>query len=153
MGVFGKLQVEVDITPSGDVFHELFANQPHHLSTIVPDQVHGYDVHEGELGKPGSIIQWDYTLDGKKSVAKQELEVVDEEKKMIKFKFLEGSDLLKEYKNMSVTFQAIPKGDFEAILWDIDFERFDDFGPYPTSVMDFFIKVTRDVEAHHHANA
>ncbi|XP_074314739.1 MLP-like protein 31 [Silene latifolia] len=149
MGITGKLEIEIDIKHSGDVFHELFGCTPHHVTNIVPHIIHGCDVHEGEFGKPGSIIQWEYTLDGKKCVAKEIVEEIDEEKKLIKFKLIEGSDLLKDFKSMSVTLHVVTKGEIDAILWEINFERFDDFGLYPTGLMDFIIGMTRDVEAHH----
>lgn len=62
MGVTGKLEVEVDIKCHGDIFHELFGQKPHNVPGITPDKIHTCDVHEGEFGKPGSIISWDYTL-------------------------------------------------------------------------------------------
>ncbi|XP_074262938.1 MLP-like protein 31 [Silene latifolia] len=148
MGVIGKLEVEVDIKSSGDVFHELFKTNPNHVCNIVPDQIHACDVHEGEFGQIGSIIQWDYTFDGKKCLTKEVIEAIDEEKKMVKFRVIEG-DLLTDYKNMSIAVHVIPKGDIDAVLWEIEFERFDDYGPYPTKFMDFLIALTRDVEAHH----
>ncbi|XP_074262933.1 MLP-like protein 43 [Silene latifolia] len=149
MGVTGKLEVEVDIKASGDVFHELLGKRPHHVSNMVPDHIHGCDLHEGEFGELGSILKWDYTLDGKKSADKHLVEVIDEENKILRIKLMEGSDLLQVYKSMKISLHVIPKGDIDAILWKIEFERFDDFGPYPTNVMDFIIKVTRDLEAHH----
>ncbi|KAH9612964.1 hypothetical protein KSS87_007648 [Heliosperma pusillum] len=148
MGVTGKLEVEVDIKSSGDVFHELLKLNPNHMSNIVPDQIHACDLHEGEFGKIGSIIEWKYTLDGKKCFTKEVIEAIDEEKKVIKFRVIEG-DLFTEYKTMLISVHVIPKGDIDAILWEIKFERFDDYGPYPTNLTDLFISVTRDIEAHH----
>ncbi|XP_074262935.1 MLP-like protein 31 [Silene latifolia] len=148
MGVTGKLEVEVDIKASGDVFHELFGSRPHDVSNFTPDVIHGCDHHEGELGQVGSVIEWEYTVGGKKGVAKELVELVDEEKKIIRLKVIDG-DILKDYKSMTVTIHVVPQGDFDAIKWEIDFERFDDFGPYPTDFMDAAIKVTRDIEAHH----
>ncbi|XP_074262936.1 MLP-like protein 43 [Silene latifolia] len=148
MGVTGRLEVEVDIKTSGDVFHELVGSKPHHVSNIVPDVVHGCDLHEGEFGQVGSVIQWEYTVDGKKCVAKNVVEAIDEEKKMIRLKIIDG-DLLEEYKSLTFTLHVITKGDIDAIIWGMEFERFDDFGPYPTAIIDTAIKVTRDVEAHH----
>jgi len=62
MGIIGKLEVEVDIKSSGDLFHELFESKPHHVSNFTPDKIHNCDVHEGEFGTPGSVICWDYTI-------------------------------------------------------------------------------------------
>ncbi|XP_074316692.1 MLP-like protein 31 [Silene latifolia] len=148
MGVTGKLEVEIDIKHSGDVFHELFGTKPHHLTSIIPHKIHTCDVHEGEFGKPGSIVHWNYIHDGKKCVAKELIEEVDEEKKLVKYKLIEG-DLLQEFKSMTFTLHVVQKGEIDAILWQIDFEKFEDLGPYPTGIMDFIIAMTRDVEAHH----
>ncbi|KAK9698728.1 hypothetical protein RND81_08G126900 [Saponaria officinalis] len=149
MGVTGKLEIEVDIKSSGDVFHELFSVKPHHVTHITPDKVHGCELHEGDFGKPGSIILWEYTVDGKKCVAKEKVEEINEEKKFVKFKVIEGSDILEDYKSMSVTIQVIPKGEIDAILWAFEFEMFHDIGPYPTALMDVAIAITRDIETHH----
>ncbi|KAH9613718.1 hypothetical protein KSS87_004875 [Heliosperma pusillum] len=143
-----KLEVEVDIKSSGDVFHELLKMDPHHMSNIVPNQIHACHLHEGEFGQIGSIIEWNYTIEGKKCFTKEVIEAIDEEKKIIKFRVIEG-DYFTDYKNMLISVHVIPKGDIDAILWEIEFERFDDHGPYPTNLMDYFISVTRDVEAHH----
>ena len=62
MGVCGKLELEVYIKAWGDAFHELFGSTTHEASNIVPDHIHGCDLHEGEFGQLGSIIKWGYTL-------------------------------------------------------------------------------------------
>ncbi|XP_021751180.1 MLP-like protein 43 [Chenopodium quinoa] len=148
MGVTGKLEVEVDIKCHGDVFHELFGKKPHHVSKIVPDKIHGCEVHEGEFGKPGSIILWNYTVDGKKCVAKEVVEAIDEEKKSVRFKVIEG-DLLKEFKSITFSIHVVPKGQTTAVMWAAEFEKIADDGPYPTKIMDFCIHLTRDIEKHH----
>ncbi|KAK9668320.1 hypothetical protein RND81_13G051300 [Saponaria officinalis] len=149
MGVFGTMGIEVDIKHPGDVFHKLFGSNPHKVSDFVPDHVHGCDIHEGEFGKPGSIIQWEYTLNGKKSIAREVVEAIDEENKMAKFRLIEGSEILKDYKSMTISLHVIPKGEYDAVMWKVDFERFEDHGPYPTDIIDFFITMTRGIEAHH----
>ncbi|KAL9231104.1 hypothetical protein vseg_006367 [Gypsophila vaccaria] len=149
MGVTGKLVVEVDIKASGDVFHELFGANPHHIPNMSPDQIHGCDLHEGDFGKPGSIIEWEYTCEGEKCIARELVEEVDEEKKLVRYKLIEGSTCLKDYKSVTAIMQVIPKGDIDAIMWTLEFEKFADIGPYPTALLDLAIVVTRDIEAHH----
>ncbi|CAO2838152.1 unnamed protein product [Amaranthus hypochondriacus] len=146
--VKGKFEVEVDIQCHGDIFHEIFSSRPHHISDMSPSNIHGCEVHDGEFGKPGSIIYWNYTLDGKKCVAKELVEEIDEENKKVRFKIIEG-DLLKEFKHFIITVQAIPKQDFTAVKWIAEFEKIHDEGHYPTKVIDFWIAITRDIEAHH----
>uniref|UniRef100_A0A803L6J2 Bet v I/Major latex protein domain-containing protein n=1 Tax=Chenopodium quinoa TaxID=63459 RepID=A0A803L6J2_CHEQI len=110
MGVLGKMEVEVDIKSSGDVFHELF--------------------------------------DGEKCEAKVIVEAIDEKNKLVRFKIIEGS-LLKEYKSFVATLEVVHRGAITAVKWAVDFEKFEDFGPYPVKLMDFIIGMTRDIEAHH----
>ncbi|KAL9231109.1 hypothetical protein vseg_006372 [Gypsophila vaccaria] len=148
MGVTGKLEVEVDIKSSGDVFHELLRYNPHHVSNIMPDDVHSCDIHEGEFGQLGSSITWDYTCDGKKCFAKEIIEEIDEDKKLIRFKVTEGN-LLEDVKSMTIVMQVIPKGEIDAIMWTIEFEKIEDIGPYPIAFMDLLIEITRSIEAHH----
>nr|AAC14179.1 major latex protein homolog [Mesembryanthemum crystallinum] len=148
MGITGKLEVEVDIKSCGDMFHELFGKKPHHVSNITPSKIHGCDVHEGEFGKPGSIINWDYTLDGKKCVAKEIIEELDEKKRYVKFKIIEG-DLLNEFKSLTVTIHVISKGATTGVKWIAEFEKIADDGPYPTKLLDFCTAITKDIEAHH----
>ncbi|KAL9231110.1 hypothetical protein vseg_006373 [Gypsophila vaccaria] len=150
MGVTGKLEIEVDIKSSGDVFHELLGNNPHTVSDIIPDHVHSCDLHEGdEFGKAGSILQWEYTCEGKKCILKERIEEIDEEKRFIRYTVVEGSTVLEDLKSMNISMQVIPKGEIDAIMWTFEFEKIHDLGPYPTAFMDFVISGTRGVEAHH----
>ncbi|XP_021738096.1 MLP-like protein 31 [Chenopodium quinoa] len=148
MGVLGKMEVELDIKSSGDVFHELFGNKPHHISNITPHKIHSCDVHEGEFGKPNSVIFWNYSVDGEKCEAKVVVEAIDEKSKLVRFKVIEGS-ILKEYKSFVVTLEVVDRGAITAVKWAVEFEKFEDFGPYPVKLMDFIIGMTRDIEAHH----
>ncbi|XP_057521245.1 MLP-like protein 43 [Amaranthus tricolor] len=148
MGLQGKMEVEVDIKSCGDVFHELWSTKPHHVSNIVPDKIHGCDVHEGDYGHVGSIILWTYTHDGRKCTAKEEIEAIDEENKLIRLKIIEG-EILEEFKNFTCTIHVIDKGEICGVKWIFEFEKIHDHGPYPTDLMDFAIGITRDIESHH----
>ncbi|KAE9450923.1 hypothetical protein C3L33_17172, partial [Rhododendron williamsianum] len=96
----------------GDVFHEIFRYRPHHISTMSPGNIQNVDLHEGDWGTVGSVIFWNYTHDGKEKTAKEVIEAIDEEKKLVTFKL---------------------NGDVED----------------PTTLMDFCIVVTKDIETHH----
>ena len=61
MSLTGKQVFQIEIKSSGDVFHELFKNKPHEMSSISPDIVHGCELHHGDWGTVGSIIFWTYT--------------------------------------------------------------------------------------------
>lgn len=56
-----KLEGEIEIrVTAGDVYHEIYESKPHHVSHAAPHFVQSCDLHEGELGKPGSVIVWKY---------------------------------------------------------------------------------------------
>ncbi|KAL0333874.1 UNVERIFIED_CONTAM: MLP-like protein 28 [Sesamum angustifolium] len=59
-----KLIAQVAFKAGGDVFHQLLAKKPQHLANVTPGKVQACDLHQGNYGTDGSIIQWKYTLDG-----------------------------------------------------------------------------------------
>ncbi|XP_022138045.1 MLP-like protein 31 [Momordica charantia] len=118
----GKLVVDVPIKASASQFHEIFHQRPHHISNVSTDKIQGVDLHEGEWGKVGSIICWNYFHDGKNSVAKEIVEAVDEEKNSITFKVIEG-DLLEEFKSFKLTIQCVPKEKGSVVHWTLEYEK------------------------------
>ena len=58
--LLGKLEIEVEIKASAEKFHHMFAERPHHIPKATPGHIKGCDLHEGEWGKVGSIIVWNY---------------------------------------------------------------------------------------------
>ncbi|KAK4433006.1 MLP-like protein 28 [Sesamum alatum] len=148
MGLTGKLVAATEFKAGGDVFHELFGHKPHHVSTTSPDKVQGCDLHEGEFGQVGSIICWKYTHDGKEKIAKQHIQTIDEEKKLIEFKMLEG-DLMEEYKTFLITLHIETKGDIDLVTWTLEYEMLNEDVEHPISLLSFFIDLTKDIETHH----
>ncbi|KAL0337380.1 UNVERIFIED_CONTAM: Kirola [Sesamum calycinum] len=116
-----KLICQVAFKAGGDVFHQLFAKKPQHLANVTPGKVQACDLHQGNYGTDGSVIQWKYILDGKEQTAKQLLHDIDETKKQIKFKMLEG-DLLELYKNMVLAVHVETKGGVDFITWTVEYE-------------------------------
>ncbi|KAK4391696.1 Kirola [Sesamum angolense] len=88
-----------------------------------------------------------YILDGKEQTAKQLLHDIDETKKQIKFKMLEG-DLLELYKNMVLAVHVETKGGVDFITWTVEYELINPNNPHPISVLNWTIEFTKDVEAH-----
>ncbi|KAK6134203.1 hypothetical protein DH2020_032059 [Rehmannia glutinosa] len=151
MGLKGKLISAMDIKSDGDVFHELFREKPHHVSGMSPDHVQNCDLHEGEWGKVGSIICWNYTHDGKKEVAKDIIEAIDEEKKLVTFKIIEG-DLMQLYKTFVVTVHVDTSGEDNLVTWTVEYEKLSENVPHPHTFMDLLLKITKDIETHHISN-
>lgn len=88
------------------------------------------------------------STDGKKRVAKQVVEAIDEEKKSITFKMLEG-DLMELYKNFIIKIHIETKGDIDLVTWTLDYEMPNEDVPHPITLLAFFIDLTKDIESHH----
>lgn len=148
MSLAGKLVKQTEIKSDGDVFHQLFSYRPHQIPAISPTHVQGCDLHGGDWGSAGSVIFWNYTRDGKQEEIKVIKEAIDEEKKSVTFKMIEG-DLMELYKKFVVTLHVDTKGQSNLVTWTFDYEKLNENVPDPNSVMDFALKVTKDIETHH----
>ncbi|KAL9265355.1 MLP-like protein [Drosera capensis] len=144
----GRLVAEFGLRSSGDLFHDMFSTKPHHISNISPQHIQGCALHEGEFGVPGSVIIWNYAIDGKANVAKEIVEAIDVENKSITFSVIEG-DLTKEYKTFKLTIDIVPKGEIDVVKWTIDYEKLHESVPEPIKILEVAIHVTKDIEAHH----
>ncbi|KAL9229251.1 hypothetical protein vseg_004737 [Gypsophila vaccaria] len=147
MGVKGKVEVELEIKSCGDLYHEIFKSKPHHVPNITPDRMHACNYDDSTYGQPGSEARWEYTLGGKKCYVKTIVEA-DEANQTVKFTYTEG-DVFDEFKSLVGILQVIPKGETSTVKWTAVFEKISDDGPYPTHITDFWIAMTRDIEAHH----
>ncbi|MCE0481354.1 hypothetical protein HAX54_039036 [Datura stramonium] len=148
MSLKGKLVGQINIKCDGDVFHEVYRGRPHHLSSMSLDKVQSVDIHEGEWGTVGSINFWNFFHDGKKKVAKEIVEEIDEEKKLIKKKIIEG-DLLEDYKSFYITTHVETKGEDNLITWILEYEKKNANVPDPHTFMGLVLGVTKDIEAYH----
>ncbi|KAL3825171.1 hypothetical protein ACJIZ3_021200 [Penstemon smallii] len=143
-----KLITQVAFKADVEIFHHLMANNPQHLTNVTPGKVKGCDLHQGNYGKNGSIVEWKYNIDGKYHTAKCVLQDIDKEKKQIAYKVIEGN-LLELYKNVVVTVHVETKGGVDFITWTIDYELLKADNPHPLSHLNYFIEFTKEVEAHY----
>ncbi|KAH6816067.1 hypothetical protein C2S51_020887 [Perilla frutescens var. frutescens] len=149
MGLHGKLIAAIEFKAGGDVFHEMFKQNPNKFSEASPDKVHGCDLIEGSFGKVGSIICWNYTHDGKQQRGKEVIQAIDEEKKLIQFKMVEG-DLLELYKSFIITSHVETKGDdIDLVTWTFEYEMLNEDVEHPISLLSYFIDLTKEMETHH----
>ncbi|XP_034698739.1 MLP-like protein 34 [Vitis riparia] len=147
MGLVGKLEAEILILAPADKFHEVWGSRPHHMSSATPGRVQKVDLHEGDWGNVGSVIEWSYVLDGKSQVAKEIVEAIDKENKMVTFKIIEG-DPLKEYKSFRVIVQAISKGEATLVRWTFEYEKLNKEIPIPVKLLEFVIHMSEELDDH-----
>ncbi|XP_076941980.1 kirola-like [Bidens hawaiensis] len=129
MALCEKLIGYVEISKSGDVLIslgitlDLFRHNPHEIVAITPDK-------------------------GKKKIAKQIIELVNEENHMTVFKVI-GGDLVDDlYKSFTLILHVEPKGNGQVATWTFEFEKPDTSVPYPTSLMDYLCNIVKDLDAH-----
>ncbi|KAM7463437.1 hypothetical protein LguiA_031558 [Lonicera macranthoides] len=148
MSLTGHLVGQISIKSDGNVFHELVKDKPHHIPNISPRHIQGLDLHEGEFGAVGSVLFFNYIHDGKAKVAKARIEAIDEEKKSMTLKVLEG-DLLELYKSFVLSNQVETKGENNLVTWTFDYEKVNENVEDPNTLMDFCINLTKEIETHH----
>ncbi|GMI75217.1 MLP-like protein 28 [Hibiscus trionum] len=124
----GKVEADVEIKASPEQFHDMFANKPHHMHHTCNDKVQGCDLHEGEWGKVGSIVEWSYVLDGKAKKTKEVIEAVDPDKNSITFRVIEG--------------------DLIVVHLTLEYEKLHQGIEHPHSMMQYMKDVSNGIDAH-----
>ncbi|KAI3730657.1 hypothetical protein L1987_61829 [Smallanthus sonchifolius] len=147
----GSLTKQVTIKSDGDVFHEIFRQRPHQVSEMSPDNIQGVGLDDGEWGTVGSVIVLNYFHDGKAKVAKEMIDAIDEEKKLVSFKVI-GGDIFDTFKSFLITVQVDTKGDENIVTWTFNYEKLNEKVEDPNSLMDFVINITKDMENHQLTN-
>ncbi|XVE92010.1 hypothetical protein REPUB_Repub01dG0060300 [Reevesia pubescens] len=148
MGLTSKLETDVEIKASPQQFHDMFSNKPHHVHHTCNDKIQGCDLHDGDWGKVGSIVNWSYVHDGVAKTAKEVVEAIDPEKNLITFRVIEG-DLMKEYKSFVITIQASPKsGGGSIVHWTMEYEKLHGGIAHPETLLQFVVDVSKDIDTH-----
>ncbi|KAF7827620.1 MLP-like protein 28 [Senna tora] len=146
MSHLGKVETDVHINASAEKFHELMSSKTHHIGNV-SSVVNSVEMHEGDWGKVGSILLWNYAQDGKACVAKAILEAIDPAKNLITFKVKEG-DLLDHYKSFKATIQVSPKEKGSVVHWTFEYEKLHGQIPNPHSLMQVAATMSREMDAH-----
>ncbi|KAH7570942.1 hypothetical protein ACOSP7_019499 [Xanthoceras sorbifolium] len=147
MSLTGQLVTDIEIKAPADKFHEVFSCRPHHMSNVTPEHIQGCDLHEGEWGKVGSIIFWNYMHDGVAETAKQVIEAIDDENYSTTFRMIEGH-LLDKYKIFDITVQATPKDGGSLVHWTLKYEKLSEDVSEPKGILQLVTNMTKDLDAH-----
>ncbi|OWM86173.1 MLP-like protein 31 [Punica granatum] len=146
--VQGRMEIDIGIRSPPKKLYNVFSSKPQDISDASPDNVHGTKLHEGDWGKVGSVIHWDYVHDGQPKTAKERIDALDDENNKATFSVIEG-DLLNLYKTFILIVQATAKegGTGTTVHWTIEYEKVSEETPEPYSLLEFAVKVTRDIDA------
>ncbi|KAG5236791.1 Csf-2 family protein [Salix suchowensis] len=139
MTLCGKMEGEVEIKVSAETFHDVFSCRPHHISKMSPAKIQNVDLHEGDWGKPGTVITWSYVHDGVAKIAKEVIEAIDDAKLSTTFKVI-GGDITTDHS----------QGEGSCLAhWTLEYEKLNENVPDPHTLLEFCIHVSKDVEEHH----
>ncbi|CAK8570354.1 unnamed protein product [Lathyrus sativus] len=149
MALMGKVETEIEFQAPADKFYNIFRNQLHHIPNISTEIVQEGRVHEGDWENVGSVKHWEYTLEGKTQSAKEKIETIDDENKVITYSVF-GGEVGESYKSLKVTIQVIDKEHGGLVKWAFEYEKLkeDITAASPDSFLDFAAKVTKDIDAH-----
>ncbi|KAJ4840589.1 hypothetical protein Tsubulata_021424 [Turnera subulata] len=150
MSLKGNLEAEVEVKTDAKTIHDVFSCRPHHISNMTPEKIQGVDLHEGDLGTPGTVLIWNYVHEGVPKIAKEVVEAIDDVNLSTTFKVIEG-DLLTEFKDFKATVKATPKANGEGAIahWHFEYEKLHEGIPDPHSLLEFTIHMTKDIDDHH----
>ncbi|KAH0781794.1 hypothetical protein KY290_001392 [Solanum tuberosum] len=85
---------------------------------------------------------------GKEKVVKEIVEEIDEEKKLIKKKIIEG-DLLEDYKSFCITAHVDTKDENNLVTWILEYEKKNANVSDPHTFMKLCLNMTKDIETYH----
>ncbi|KAK4264022.1 hypothetical protein QN277_029364 [Acacia crassicarpa] len=147
MSHFGKLEADVHLNASAEQMHEILCSNPHHIPNITPTKMKSVTKLQGDWGKVGSIIVWNYLIDGKSRVTKSVTEAIEPEKNSITYIATEG-DILEHNKFFKLTNEVIPKEKGSAVHLTFEYEKLHSQITDPHYLMQLISEITRDIDSH-----
>ncbi|XP_050231860.1 MLP-like protein 31 [Mercurialis annua] len=145
MALSGKMEADVEIKASAQIFHDLLGGRPHHMPNAT-EKLQSCELHEGEFGKHGSVVYWNYVHEGVPKVAKELVEL-DDANLTTTYTVTEG-DLMKEYKAFKFIAKATPKAEGCTVHWTIEYEKLNENIPEPHSMLEFAVHLSKDLDEH-----
>ncbi|XP_049369385.1 kirola-like, partial [Solanum verrucosum] len=142
MGLKGKLIASMEVKCGGHLINDIIHTNTHQAANISPTINH-FEVHEGEIGKVGTIINMKYKEDGQEKTMKYEIEAIDRYKKSITRKVI-GGDLLDFYGS----FTFVSSCEQQWITWTFEYEKKIENNPAPLNFLGFILDVTNNIEGH-----
>ncbi|KAM7276302.1 hypothetical protein ACFE04_018168 [Oxalis oulophora] len=142
----GRLSGEYEIKVSADKCFQ-FWSLPYHLANVCPKMINKVDLIEGEWGKPGCVIVWDYNFGGERVSVKEKMEVIDYDNKRVEFTAIEGN-LLQAFKSFKLIVAFTSKGKGCSSVCSLEYEKLNENIPDPTEILDVVdMDVNKAIEA------
>lgn len=143
----GELEVDVEIKTPAHKYYHMLTGRPQDLPKVTPDNIKRCDVLEGEPGEVGSILFFNYVVDGQPKVAKKRIEALEPEKNLMVARIIDG-DLMQEFKSFLITVQATPmqRGPGSVVKCQMKYERIDEKVADPENLLAAFVKASKDMD-------
>ncbi|PWA61865.1 kirola [Artemisia annua] len=145
MGLIEKKVAKIDIICNGDIIYGLFRYRLSELLNLAPEYFKSCKLQEGEWGAIGSIINWNYVIDGKSQVITHNIDAMDEKNKSLSFKVLNG-DLLKFYKSFKAYLQVDGNTESSTVTLTFEYEKMNEDVPDPDSLLELGKNVIKYAE-------
>ncbi|KAH6763412.1 hypothetical protein C2S52_020845 [Perilla frutescens var. hirtella] len=139
-----KIEAEIELkSPAEKVWNNL------KQFTVVfpkalPQTYERIDVLEGDGKSVGSVI---LSIFKESQSVKERIELVDDEKKILSYSFLEG-EILNHFKNYKAIICVTSKSDGALINYSAELEKADAHAPNPDFFRDFVVKLFHDFDAY-----
>ncbi|CAI9103063.1 OLC1v1001492C1 [Oldenlandia corymbosa var. corymbosa] len=142
-----KLSSSVEVKLDGNVIHEILKDRPNDISRV-SQLVSSVELCDGQWGKAGSVVRWNFsTPDGKKFSSKERVEVIDDAKKSLTWRVLEG-DVKALYSNFAFIMNVEKAGENKSLVtWTMEYEKHDESIPEPHGILEYCLIITKDIEA------
>ncbi|XP_031273356.1 MLP-like protein 28 [Pistacia vera] len=147
MSLCGKMEAEIEMKAPADKVFEFYTCLAYQMSKSSPEMLQSVDLQKGQWGKKGSILCWNYLIDGKVEKIKMITEEIDYRNKSATYKTIEG-DLLEFYKSFSFILQVTPREEGSLVHWSFEYEKLNANIPNPETTLPAVVHACKDIDAH-----
>ncbi|KAK4400051.1 Kirola [Sesamum angolense] len=115
------------------------------MTKICPQIVSHVDLGWAQWATVGCVFNSNYTLGGEKRFSKTKIEAIDERKRSITYKVVEGC-VLETYSSLKATFAIESDGQHTVVKWSIEYEKRSACTPQPHALLALFTSLTKLLE-------
>ncbi|XP_030499167.2 MLP-like protein 423 [Cannabis sativa] len=140
--IIGKLDAEIECKSNADkIWPSIRDFIKVYNDAFPPGTYTSVQVLEGDGVHPGSVRLIQYGPGSPIEIAKEKIEIVDDEERIYGFSSI-GGDLLKYYKSFKASVQVFPNKDEQGSLlkWNCEYEKLSEDAADPTLVKQFVIQ-------------
>ncbi|KAK8959386.1 MLP-like protein 423 [Platanthera guangdongensis] len=144
-----KIEVEVEVNSPADQFWEAIRDSTNLFPKIFSQQYKSIEIIEGDGKSAGSIRLISYA-EGIPFVkfAKEKIEVVDLEKKLVTYSVIDG-EILSYYKSFSPTLAVASKGDGGSVVtWSVEYEKLNEDVPEADIIKELALQTIKELDSY-----